>query len=90
MYCTTPSGTRYQTGCPSRDPLPAGARGDRHRRHVEQGHRVIGQVRVGQLVAGPGDADEMGQLEHLLGVLPGQDLPERVGAGDEVQLGVGT
>ena len=38
---------------------------------------------------GPGDADEVGQLEQLLGVLPRDDLGEGVGAGDEEQLVVG-
>src|SRR5439155_26985906 len=44
------------------------------------------QGRVGQLEPRPGDPDGVGELEHLVDVLPGQDLLQRVGAGDEVQL----
>ena len=41
-----------------------------------------------QVVTGPTDADEPGQREQLLDVLPGQDRRQRVGAGDEVQIAV--
>ena len=41
------------------------------------------------LVAGAGTADELGEREQLLGVAPGEDVGQRVGAGDEVELGVG-
>ena len=42
-----------------------------------------------QLVAGPTDPDESRRREQLVQVLPGQDGGQRVGAGDEVQVGVG-
>src|SRR3712207_137615 len=71
------------------DPGPAVAGGDRHGRHLDQADRVVGQVVVGEHEAGPGDPDEVRQREHLLRVLPGEDLRERVRAGDEEQLGVG-
>ncbi len=89
MYWTTPSGTRYQTGSPS---------ATRARQSVEliaiagtswSVTRSLGQSLVGQLVPGPGDADEVRQLPELLGVLPREDLGEGVGAGDEEQLVVG-
>jgi hypothetical protein len=37
-------------------------------------------------VPGPGDPDEPGQREQLVGVLPAQDLRQGVGAGDEVEV----
>ena len=92
MYWTTPSGTRYQTGSPRRL---------RSRQSVEEMARAgistmvdpVGRDRVERggvhLVAGPGAADEVGELEELVGVAPGEDVGERVGAGDEVELGVG-
>ena len=36
----------------------------------------------------PGDADEVRELEQGVSVLPGQDLGESVGAGDEEQVDV--
>ena len=91
MYCTTPSGTRYQTGSPA-PALAALGRGDRQRGDLQDGHPVRGDAlerRGVHLVAGPGAAHEVRELEQLVGVAPGEDLGERVGAGDEVQLGVG-
>ena len=88
MYCTTPSGTRYQTGIP---------RATRSRQSVEliasagTSTRLTapsGRWRVGEVEPGPGHADEVGQVEQLLVVPPADDLGERVGAGDEEQLGV--
>src|SRR5919109_5322933 len=35
----------------------------------------------------PGGGDELGELEHLLGFLPGEELPQQVGATDEQQAG---
>ena len=43
---------------------------------------------VTELVARPGHADEVGEREQLVDPAPGQDLGQRVGAGDEEQLGV--
>ena len=80
MYCTTPSGTRYQTGLPAADALPAVGRADRHGRHLLQVDPVGGQALVAELVPGAGDPDELGQLEQLVDVLPGQDLRQGVGA----------
>ena len=47
MYWTTPSGTRYQTGMPAADPVPAVGGADRQRGHLDQAHRALGQVGVG-------------------------------------------
>ena len=89
MYWTTPSGTRYQTGSPACT---------RSRQSVEliamagtsiRSTRSAGRPGLRQLVAGAGDADELREPEQLVGVLPRQDLGQRVGAGDEEQLGVG-
>ena len=61
-------------------------RGDLHHRHtVGRDGSQRGEVHG---VAGPRAADEVGQLEQLLGVAPGEDLGQRVGAGDEVELDV--
>ena len=65
---------------------------DRQRRDLDQGDPVGRDAveRVGvHGVAGAGAADEVGQLEQLVRVAPGEDLGQGVGAGDEVQLGVG-
>src|SRR6476661_9696159 len=73
-------------------PFDAGAAvggADRHGRDLLEGDPVAGQPVVRQLMAGTGDPDEVGELEQLVGVLPRQDLGQRVGAGDEEQLGVG-
>ena len=92
MYWTTPSGTRYQTGSPRRL---------RSRQSVEQIARagistivtrsegMLDNVSASMVVAGAGTADEVGQREQLLGVTPGEDVGQRVGAGDEVELDVG-
>ena len=74
---------------PGADAVAAVGGADRHGGHLHQVDPVGGQARLGELVAGAGDPDELGELEQLVGVLPGQDLGQRVGAGDEEQLGVG-
>ena len=74
MYCTTPSGTRYQTGMPRADPVAAVGRADRQRGHLDQADRALRQVGVGQVEPGPGHADEVGQLEQPLVVPPADDL----------------
>jgi hypothetical protein len=71
------------------DPVTAVGGADRHGGDLHQGDPVGGQPRLRQLVPGTGDPDELGEPEQLVGVLPGQDLGQRVGAGDEEQLGVG-
>ena len=90
MYWTTPSGTRYQTGSD---------RSTRARQSVElmamagtswRLTLAAGRPRLRQDVARAGDPDEVGQVEQLVRVLPGQDLGERVGTGDEEQLVVRT
>ena len=93
MYWTTPSGTRYQTGSP---------RATRSRQSVEliasagistSVSRSAGSpVRDSASSRWPGrvQPDEAGQLEHLVVVAPGEDLRERVGAGDEEELVLGT
>jgi hypothetical protein len=40
-----------------------------------------------EIVAGPGGGDELGLGEDLVGLLPGEDLEDRVGPGDEEQPG---
>ena len=87
MYCTTPSGTRYQTGWPAATRVRQSVDEIAIAGTCDQAHRVGGQVVVGEHEAGPGDPDEVRQLEASVGVLPGQDLVERVGAGDEEQVG---
>src|SRR4029453_159317 len=42
-----------------------------------------------EVIAGPGGGDELGLGEHLVGLLPGQDLQYRVRPDDEVQAGAG-
>ncbi len=89
MYWTTPSGTRYQMGSPRRL---------RERQSVDEiagagisttVTRSAGRAAEGGLghgVAGPGAADELGEVEQLVGIAPGEDLGQRVGTGDEVEL----
>ena len=92
MYWTTPSGTRYQIGWPAALPLAAVGGGDGQRRDLQHRHplgRDRAQRRGVHLGAGPGAPDEVGELEQLVGVAPGEDLGQRVGAGDEVEVGVG-
>src|SRR5215213_9373667 len=40
-----------------------------------------------EVEAGPGGGDELGLGEHLVGLLPGEDLEDGVGPGDEVEAG---
>lgn len=46
------------------------------------------QVGVGKFEPGAGDPDEGREVEHLLPVAPSQDLLQRIGPGDEEQLGI--
>ena len=71
------------------DARPAVGGADRHRGHLLQGDPVGREAGLRQDVARSGHADEVGELEQLVGVLPRQDLGQRVGAGDEEQLGIG-
>ena len=70
-------------------PTTAVGRRNGHRRHLDQGHGALRQVVVAELVAGPGDPDEVGVAEDLFGLAPREDLGQRIGAGDEEQLRVG-
>ena len=56
-------------------------------RHGRTGYNAS-RIIQGQLEPGPGHADEVRQVEHLVDVLPGEDLLQRVRPGDEVQLGL--
>src|SRR4029453_17985801 len=74
------------------DPAPDVAGGDGQGRDL---HAVDPAGRARDLAdeaveveAGPGGGDELGLGEHLLGLLPGEDLQHRVGPGDEEQAGV--
>src|SRR5215470_10798966 len=71
-----------------RDTLPACGRGDRQRGDLDQADPPVWQARAAQPVPGPGAADEMREFEQFVHVLPGHELLERVGAGDEEELGV--
>src|SRR6266705_2319232 len=84
-------GHQVLDGGAGRDPGADVGRGDRERRDLD---RVDPAVRrrdaaeqARQVVAGPGGRDQLGEGEHLLGVLPGEDLQDGVGAGDEEQAG---
>src|SRR5260370_15043665 len=70
----------------SHDTLPAVGRGDRQGRDLHQADPFAGQPVSGQPVPGPGEADEMRELEQLLRVLPGHHPGQGVRAGDEEQL----
>jgi hypothetical protein len=79
MYCTTPSGTRYQTGSPART---------RARQSVDEiasagisrhADPVARQPVDAERVSRPGDPHEVRELEELVDVLPRQDLREGVG-----------
>ena len=76
MYCTTPSGTRYQTGSPGPYPVAAGGGGDRQRRHLDQRDPVGRQVAASVQSRSPAGCTptKWASSEQLLGVLPGQDL----------------
>src|ERR1700722_15799625 len=71
------------------DPGPALGRGDGQGGDLDQADVVVGQTGQGQPVPGPGAADEVGQLEQLVGVPPGDHLGQGVGPGDEEELRVG-
>src|SRR6476660_4748880 len=76
--------------------LAAVGRRDRKRGHLDEGQRVSRQlserrrdVLAIEVVAGAADADEPGDREHFLPVLPRQDRGKCVRAGDEVEVRVG-
>src|SRR5699024_6056505 len=52
------------------DARAAVGRGDRHRGHLLEGHLVLREPRLGEVVAGTGDADEVGEVPELVDVLP--------------------
>ena len=57
--------------------------------HLDLRDRAGGErAEVDGVVARPGDADEVREVEQLVGPVPAEDLRERVRAGDEEQLGV--
>jgi glycosyltransferase involved in cell wall biosynthesis len=89
MYWTTPSGTRYQTGSPA---------ATRSRQSVDEMAMAGTSCRVTRsagrplsLSSCPGRVTptKWARSKELVDVLPGEDLGEGVGAGDEEQLGVG-
>jgi hypothetical protein len=67
-------------------PPPDVGRAVGERRHLDEAHTTVGQAGVGQVMAGSRDADEVGQVEQLVGAVPPEDLRQRVGARDEEQL----
>src|SRR5262245_45250781 len=67
-------------------PRPAVGRGNRHRRDLNEARHVPGQVVIAEAETRPGHADEMGQVEELIGLLPRKDLVQHVRAGDEEEL----
>src|SRR6476620_4312465 len=76
--------------------LAAVGRRDRKRGHLDEGQRVSRQlserrrdVLAIEVVAGAADADEPGDREHFLAVLPRQDRGKCVRAGDDVEVRVG-
>ena len=75
MYCTTPSGTRYQTGRPratlARQSVEEMASAGTSTRLT----RPAGSPVAVQVVPGPGHPDEVGQLEQLV------DVAARTGSG---------
>ena len=70
------------------EPLAHISRADRQRRDVELQHAIAQPVglEVAEVVTGASGRHEGRQLEALLGVLPRQDVQDRVGAGDEEQV----
>src|SRR6478752_495576 len=71
-----------------RDPGAAVRGRDRQCGHLHQRDPALGQAVVRQQVTRAGHTDEVGEREQLLGVPPGQDLGQRVGAGDEEEVRV--
>src|SRR5215469_14515086 len=68
------------------DPGAALGGRDGQRRDLHQADLPVGQARPRQPVPRTGTAYEMREGEKLVHVVPGQDLGQRVGAGDEEQL----
>src|SRR6476469_308259 len=64
-----PIGDEVPDGLAADHAVAAVGGADRHGRDLLQRDPVAGQAGVGELVPGPGDADEVGQLEELVGVL---------------------
>src|SRR5690606_17387943 len=87
-----PVGHEVPDGLAALRALPAVGGRDRQRGDLDDGDPFGGDVgehlRL-HLIAGAGAADEVGQLEELFDVAPGEDVGECVGAGDEVEIGVG-
>src|ERR687898_3495948 len=86
-----PVGHQVLDGGAAGDPGADVAGGDGQGRDV---HAVDPAGRARHLVdqafeveAGPGGGDELGQGEDLVGFLPGEDLEDGVGSGDEEQAG---
>src|SRR6202451_1430812 len=71
------------------DPGPALGRGDGQGGDLDEADVVVRQPGQGQPVPGPGAADEVGQLEQLVRVPPGDHLSQGVGPVDEEELRVG-
>ena len=63
------------------------AAGYREGRDLDQGDDALGQTGVGELMTGPGDADEAGSLDDPVRVVPADNLRQRVRTGDEEPLG---
>src|SRR5207244_5661117 len=45
------------------------------------------KVQLAEVELGTGGSNELGGLQHRVGVLPGEDLEDGVGAGDEEEVG---
>src|SRR5271154_4384955 len=67
---------------------PGAALGGRNgqRRDLHQAYLAVRQALVGEQVTWPGTAYEMCQAEQFVRIVPGQDLGQGIGAGDEVEL----
>jgi 2-polyprenyl-6-methoxyphenol hydroxylase-like FAD-dependent oxidoreductase len=72
-------------------PKPAGGRGDRQCRDLEQGDFVMGQLsddRGIKINSRAGTAYKVGKIENRIHLVPREDLRQRIGAGDEVHVHV--
>ena len=70
-------------------PVPAVGRRDRKCRNLQQAYVLLGQTRNGQHMSRATHSHEVSELPELVDVLPGEDLRDRVGTGDEEEIGVG-
>src|SRR5437868_4803092 len=72
-------------------PHPAAdvGRRDRERRDLDDTDPVAeaAEVEPAEVELGPGGGNEAGGLQHRVGVLPGEDLEDGVGARDEEEVG---